>query len=116
MKNLIILVKMQVKEQMNFKRMELDGISPFKIFLSVLVALLKFAFVAALCFAFLWVSNYLQLFSFTSRIPTEVISIVFSVMLAASVISCSCPREDSCEPYLFARSLVSMVFRKTKKR
>ncbi|MBE6619515.1 MAG: hypothetical protein E7626_07040 [Ruminococcaceae bacterium] len=89
MKNLIILVKMQVKEQMNFKRMELDGISPFKIFLSVLVALLKFAFVAALCFAFLWVSNYLQLFSFTSRIPTEVISIVFSVMLAASVISCT---------------------------
>lgn len=89
MKNLIILIKMQVKEQMNFKRMTLDGISPFKIFLSILGALLKFAFVTALCGAFLWVSNYLQLFSFTNRIPTEVISLIFSVMLAASLISCT---------------------------
>lgn len=89
MKNLIILVKMQVKEQMNFKRMELEGISPFKIFLSILGALLKFAFVTALCVAFLWVSNYLQLFSFTNRIPTEVISLIFSVMLAASLVSCT---------------------------
>lgn len=89
MKNLIILVKMQVKEQMNFKRLSLDGISPFKIFLSILGALLKFALVTALCVAFLWVSNYLQLFSFTNRVPTEVISVIFAVMLAASLISCT---------------------------
>ena len=89
MKNLIILVKMQVKEQMNFKRLSLDGISPFKIFLSVLVALLKFALVTALCVAFLWVSNYLKLFSFTNRVPTEVVSVIFAVMLAASLISCT---------------------------
>ncbi len=88
MKNLIILVKMQVKEQMNFKRLSLDGISPFKIFLSILGALLKFALVTALCFALLIVANYLQIFNGAlSRI--NAMSLIFSVMFAASIISCT---------------------------
>ena len=90
MKSLYILVIMQLKEQMNFKRAKADGSRVFRIVLSVLSALLKFAAVVGLCYAFLIVSKLLGLFSFAGRpIPDTVISLIFSVMLLMSVISCT---------------------------
>ena len=75
MKSLYILVIMQLKEQMNFKRAKADGSRVFRIVLSVLSALLKFAAVVGLCYAFLIVSKLLGLFSFAGRpIPDTVIS------------------------------------------
>ena len=89
MKNLIILVKMQLKEKLNFKRLDLKDIGLFHILLSVLVAVLKFAFVTVLCAAFLIVAKFLGLFSLTGTVPSSVISIIFSVMLLASIVSCT---------------------------
>lgn len=89
MKNLLILVKMQLKEQLNFKRLEVESVSKFQIIASVLGAVLKFAMVTVLCAAFLIVAKLIGLFSFADLpIPSTVISFVFSVMLLLSVISC----------------------------
>lgn len=89
MKNLRILVKMQLKEQLNFKRLEISDVGVFHILVSVLGAVLKFALITALCAAFLIVSKMIGLFSFANLpIPDSVISLVFSVMLLMSVISC----------------------------
>ena len=63
MKNLMILVKMQLKEQLNFKRLEVENVKIFHIFVSILGALLKFAMVTAMCVAFLLVSKLIGLFS-----------------------------------------------------
>ena len=49
MRNLIILVKMQLKEQLNFQRLELKNINPFHVLVATLAAILKFAFVVVLC-------------------------------------------------------------------
>ena len=43
MKSLYILVIMQLKEQMNFKRLKTDNVKAFHILLSVVGAILKFA-------------------------------------------------------------------------
>ena len=89
MSNLIILVKMQLKEKLNFKRSELKDIGFFHILLSILGAVLKFALVTVLCAAFLLVSNKLGLFSLTNTVPSSVISVVFSAMLLVSIVSCT---------------------------
>ena len=90
MKSLIILVMMQLKEQMNFKRYQVENVKFFHILLSVVGALLKFAAVTGLCIAFLLISRILGLFSFQGLpVPDTVISLVFSVMLGMSVISCT---------------------------
>lgn len=89
MKNLVILVKMQLKEQLNFKRVDVEGSSVFHVVLSVLAAVLKFALVTVLCGAFLIVSRYLGLFSSSATsIPDSVISFVFFIMIIMSMISC----------------------------
>ena len=89
MKNLMILVKMQLKEQFNFKRLKVENVSVFQILVSILAALLKFALVTVLCAAFLIVSKLLGLFSFASMpIPSNVMSLLFVVMLTTSVFSC----------------------------
>ena len=89
MKNLMILVKMQLKEQFNFKRLKVEDVSIFQILVSILAALLKFALVTVLCAAFLIVSKLLGLFSFASMpIPSNVMSLLFVVMLTTSVFSC----------------------------
>ena len=89
MKNLLILVKMQLKEQFNFKRLSVKNADIFQILVSVLAAILKFALVTALCFAFLFVAKLLNLFSFGDMpIPSTVISFLFVTMLALSMISC----------------------------
>ena len=90
MKSLFILVMMQLKEQMNFKRLKGEKAKLFSMLLTVVAGVLKFAAVTALCYAFLLVAKQLGLFSFADYpIPATVISIVFSVMLLFSVISCT---------------------------
>ena len=89
MKNLITLVKMQLKEKLNLKRLELEGINIFQTAVSVLAALLKFAVVTAVFVGLLFLVNYLGVFSFVSRTPTSVMSIAFGIMLIASTFSCT---------------------------
>ena len=90
MKSLFILVMMQLKEQMNFKRYKADNSKFFHILLATVGTILKFAAVTGLCVAFMLVSKLLGLFSFAGRpIPDTVMSLVFSVMLLMSVISCT---------------------------
>ena len=90
MKSLFILVMMQLKEQMNFKRLQVDNVKFFHVLLSIVGAIVKLVFVTALCVAFLLVSKILGLFSLQGMpVPDTVISLVFSVMLGLSVISCT---------------------------
>ena len=90
MKSLYILVMMQLKEQMNFRRWKRGNLKFFNTLLAVVVAIVKFAAVTALCLAFLLVAKHLGLFSFADfPIPDTVISIVFSVMMLFSTISCT---------------------------
>ena len=89
MKNLVILIKMQLKEQLNFKRLDVGNIKVFHIIASIVGAILKFALVTVLCAAFLLVSKMLGLFSLANLpIPSTVISIVFSAMMIAAIFSC----------------------------
>ncbi len=90
MKSLFILVMMQLKEQMNFKRLKVENAKFFHVVLSIVGSIVKLAFVTVLCLAFLIVSRTLGLFSFQGLpIPDTVISLVFSVMLCLSVVSCT---------------------------
>ena len=89
MKNLMILVKMQLKERLNFKRLNLKDVKLFSILLSVLAAVLKFALVAALCGVIIFVAKFLGLFSLTNNVPSSVISIIFSLMMLTSILSCT---------------------------
>ena len=89
MRNLLILVKMQLKEQLNFTRFELKHVNWFHVLFSIVAAVLKFALVTVLCGAFLIAAKLLNLFSLTSSVPPSVISLVFTVMLVASIVSCT---------------------------
>ena len=90
MKSLYILVMMQLKEQMNFKRLKSENGTAFRILLALVVGCLKFTAVGALCVAFLLVSKILGLFSFQGLpVPDTVISLVFSFMLLLSTVSCT---------------------------
>lgn len=90
MKSLYVLVMMQLKEQLNFKRFQVENVKVFQVLLSIIGAILKFVLVTGLCVAFLLISRYLGLFSFAGLpIPDTVMSLVFSVMLLLSVISCT---------------------------
>lgn len=90
MKNLVILVKMQLKEQLNFKRLDIKNVNLFHIVFSTLLTVLKFALVTVLCIAFLKISSLTNLFSIVDKapVPDTVISIVFSAMLLLSIVSC----------------------------
>lgn len=89
MSSLLILIKMQLKEQLNFQRFDLKGTNWFKIAVSVLAAVAKFALVTVLCGAFLTVAKLLSLFSLTNTVPSTVISLVFTLMMLASIVSCT---------------------------
>ena len=88
-RNLAILVKMQLKEKLNWKRKGLKGTGVFDILLSVFVTVLKFAMVTAMCGAFIFVSQFLNLFSADKTVPPAVMSIIFTAMLILSVVSCT---------------------------
>lgn len=89
MKNLITLVKMQLKEKLNLKALEREKISPFQLFVNIVFALLKFAVITAVLAVLLYLVNYLGIFSSVQRTPTTVMSIAFGVMLIASIVSCT---------------------------
>ena len=89
MRNLFILVTMQLKEQLNFQRLELKHINLFHVVVSTLAAILKFAFTVVLCVFALSMLKTLNVFSLTKYIPTSVISFLFCVMLLTSVFSCT---------------------------
>lgn len=89
MKNLITLVKMQLKEKFNQKKTPLDGSKIFNTALSILGAVLKFAVVTALCVVMIILVNTLGLFSLTGTIPATLMSLLFSVMLLLSIFSCT---------------------------
>ncbi len=89
MRNLFILVRMQLKERLNFQRLDLKHISFFHVLVSTLAAILKFAFVVVLCVFALGLLKELSVFSLTKYIPTSVISLLFVVMLATSVFTCT---------------------------
>lgn len=88
MKNLMILVKMQLKERLNFKRLDVENVKIFNVVVSILGTILKFISVFALCFVFLFVAKKLSLFA-PNRVPGEVMSLLFSAMLFVSIISCA---------------------------
>ena len=89
MNNLITLVKMQLKEKLNFKRLELEGVSAFRILVTVVGALLKFAIITAIFTVVLFVVSFLGLFSVTRAIPTTVMSIAFGILMITSIVSCT---------------------------
>ena len=89
MKNLITLVKMQLKEKLNLKNLEYEKISVFNTAVSILAAILKFAAVTAVFAGILFLVNYIGLFSLVKRVPASVMSIAFWIMLIASCISCT---------------------------
>lgn len=89
MKNLLILVKMQLKEQLNFTRFELKHVNWWHVIFSIVAAILKFALVTALCGIFFYASQLAGLFSIDRTTPPSVASIVFNVMLFTSIVSCT---------------------------
>ncbi len=89
MRNLFILVRMQLKEQLNFQRLELKNINLFHLLVSTLSAILKFAAVVVLCvFAMTFFKN-MNVFSLSYRVPPSVVSFLFAVMLVTAVFSCT---------------------------
>ena len=89
MKNLITLVKMQLKEKLNPKGRASLRSSSFKILSSALFAVLKFAVITTLFVLLLFFINYLSIFNLVKRTPTTLMSIAFGVMLVTSLISCT---------------------------
>lgn len=89
MNSLRILVTMQLKEQMNFARHKSEKRKFFGVLMSVVGTVVKFAAVAALCFAFMYAGGYLGVGGSGGYIPTRMISFLFSVMLLMAVISCT---------------------------
>ena len=87
MNNLITLVKMQLKEKLNFRRTKVDGVSAFNIFVSIVGAILKFALVTAAFYALLLAIDYIGVFG--STIPASAMSIALGVLLIATLLSCT---------------------------
>ena len=89
MRNLLILVKMQLKEQLNFTRFELKHVNWFHVLFSIVAAVLKFALVTVLCGAFITVAKMFSLFNYPGYVPQSAISLAFLVMSAFSLLSCT---------------------------
>ena len=89
MNNLLTLVKMQLKEKLNFKRLEIEGVSVFHIAVSALAQVLKFGIVAAAVAVVLFFINRLGVFSLVNTTPTSVMSILFGILLIVSTLSCT---------------------------
>ena len=64
MEKLLTLVKMQLKEKLGAKRAEKHGSKTFSVLLTVFAAVLKFALVTALCYAFITVAKMFSLFNY----------------------------------------------------
>jgi len=80
---------MQLQEKLNFKRIDISKHAVFNYILNALVALLKFAFVTVLCYAFILVAKMFSLFQYFNVVPQSVMSLIFIVMLIASTMGCT---------------------------
>lgn len=89
MKNLITLVKMQLKEKLNIKSLSLKNVDIFQKLTSILFSILKFSIITAAFSVILYLINYLGIFNLVHRTPTTVMSIAFGVLLISSIISCT---------------------------
>ena len=89
MRDLVILVKMQLKERLNFKRKGLKDINLFKIIVSLLGVAAKFVVMVMLCNTAFGLAKRLNVFSLTHYVPDSVMSLLFSIMLLTSVVSCT---------------------------
>ena len=89
MSTLLTLVKMQLKEKLNFKRTKISKSSVFNFSINALAAILKFAFVVAICYAFILVAKIFSLFRYFNIVPQSVMSFIFVVMLVASTLGCT---------------------------
>ena len=89
MKNLITLVKMQLKEKLNPKQAKADRGRAFNQIVSILGEILKFAVITAICAVVIYFIDILGIFSLTGGVPATVMSILFSIMLLLSVFSCT---------------------------
>ena len=87
MKNLMILVKMQLKERLNFKRLDVKNVSVFNIAVSILGALLKFFAAFAMCYVLLYLAKVRSFFA-PYTVPITVMSLLFVIMTALSALSC----------------------------
>lgn len=89
MNTLITLVKMQLKEKLNFRELNLNGKAVSHTVTNVLFMIVKFIFATLMCSAvFLWV-GILPMFSFSTAIPDTFMAFLFSLMLLLSVFSCT---------------------------
>ena len=89
MKNLIVLVKMQLKEKLNLKQNKGNNKKIFNTIFPIVVSLLKFALLVSLCFAIIFVAKTLSIFQLDGTVPPSVISLIFLIMLIVSIISCT---------------------------
>ena len=88
MKSLLTLIKMQLKEKNGAgKLLELNGIA--RVLIEVISFILKFAFFSALCASMFFLAGLLPIFELSDKVPDSVLSILFSVMLLLSVLSCT---------------------------
>lgn len=84
LKPLRILVAMQLKEKLNLKDTKIKSI---KTLFKSIFGILKFALVVAMCWLAFYLCQRLKLFSLTIILPTSVIAIVFTIMIAISTIT-----------------------------
>lgn len=89
MRTLTTLVKMQLQEKLNFKRIEISKSAVFNFILSLLVSVIKFAFVVAICYVFILVAQMFSLFQYVGIVPKQVMSFFFLIMLFASTLGCT---------------------------
>ena len=84
MNDLSVLVKMQLKEKLNFKGKNFKSKSAM---FHGILSTLKFIVITALCYALLFLCNLIGLFSLLGKMPASVIAIVFFVMIILQTIS-----------------------------
>ena len=83
------LVRMQLQEKLNFKRIKVSKSTLFNTLVGLLVELLKLAFIFAVCYAFISVAKAFSIFQYFDMVPQSVMSFIFVIMLIASTLSCT---------------------------
>ncbi|MBQ8321058.1 MAG: hypothetical protein IJX92_01670 [Clostridia bacterium] len=89
MNTLITLVKMQLKEKLNFKGLSIDAKKALRVVLSLLIWVLKFSLSTLACSVILFLVGKLPIFDELGRVPDTFMSVMLTVMLFLSVCSCT---------------------------
>lgn len=89
MKNIIILVKMQLKEKLNSQKSNSRLNSSLRITLSTLSVVFKFLFSTIACWLLYEAAKLFMIFGSSSYVPDTFITFLFSVLLLLSVLSCT---------------------------